>query len=206
MYKIVLILLTLLLIKPAFAEVFTTTGLAPNYGNYRTPLNMQTINSYNKVRTRYNNLHRPCLHCNNQEHNILPKNGLNALEKYSMNKTFRRDNDLSRLARLEELAFGAEQVGNPITRYQNVETAILSRPQYNTKRSMLSNLANYFVGQATGFTPNLNPSDMTFFPTYSSPQNFNNRRYDQYSNGIFSGGYKFSDGGFGNQSVIRMLD
>ena len=142
----------------------------------------------------------------------LSSSDLNALEKYALNKTYRRENDLQRLERLENLAFGATQVGDLNSRYQNVENAIISRPKYGTKSSLLNNIANYFVGQSTGFTPALVPNT-----TYGNLGGFNsnpylftpsydNNRFEQYSNGIFGGGWGHAGGNLGTGSSIRILD
>ena len=56
---------------------------------------------------------------------ILPRD-LTALEKYSMRRSYRNEHPIQRLERLENLAFGAVQEGNPAVRYKNVENAILS--------------------------------------------------------------------------------
>ena len=135
-----------------------------------------------------------------------------ALEKYALRKTYGRENELQRLERLENLAFGAVQSGNPVIRFKNVENAILSRPQYNTKQSLLNNVANYFAGQTTGFTPSI-----TSYPNYtnlggfsSNPYMFtpkySNSNYEQYSNGIFGGGWGMRGSDFGTGSSIRILD
>ena len=52
-------------------------------------------------------------------------NGLNALEKYALNRNYGRENAMQRLERLENLAFGATQVGDLDTRYRQVENAII---------------------------------------------------------------------------------
>lgn len=211
MFKLCVLVCSLLILNPTWADVINYTGLGPNYGTYEPNLNRQTINSYNKVATRYRNNRRPCLNCNSYGYNHLPSKSLSALEKYSMNKTFKRENDINRLVRLEELAFGAEQYGDIAPRFKNVERAILSRPKYQTKNSVLNNIANYFAGQATGFTPSLNSTyansfNDSFYPTYSPSQGIRNHRFEQYSNGLFGSRYGFTDGNFGNGSSIRILD
>ncbi len=135
------------------------------------------------------------------DYEVLPRD-LSALEKYSMNKIYSREQPLKRLERLENLAFGAIQSGDTASRFKNVENAILSRPKYYTKRTFLGNMANYFAGQATGFTPSI-------YDSYGY-NNLNNRygtnRINQYSNGIFGGGYNILNHSLGNGSSIRILD
>ena len=110
------------------------------------------------------------------------------------------------------MAFGAIQDGDLITRYQNVEQAILSRPQYKTKQSVLSNIANYLGGQTTGFTPSLIPyssidgyGSFSTNPSVYSPK-YSTTKFEQYSNGIFGGGWGMSNGNFGSGSSIKILD
>ena len=140
---------------------------------------------------------------------VLPSD-LTALEKYSMNKTYNREAPLRRLERLENLAFGSIQEGDLRARYKNVETAILSRPRPNQKRTALGNLANYFAGQATGITPSIftNYGNGYSYDSYTNPYNsgFGTQRINQYSNGIFGSGYSILNNNFGNGSAIRILD
>lgn len=141
---------------------------------------------------------------------VLPDN-LTALEKYSMNRSYRREHPLRRLERLESLAFGSVQSGDIALRYKNLENAILSRPAPYTKRTALGTLANYFAGQATGLTPSL----FTNFGNGYSYDNFgynpyingsSTRRIEQYSNGIFGSGYRVMNNSLGNGSSVRILD
>ena len=124
---------------------------------------------------------------------------LNLLEDYAFNKTYKRDSDLKRLERLEELAFGAIQSGDYDTRYKNVETAILSRPKNNyRKKSLLSSIGDYFSGQLTGFTPSLIGDDLT--------PGFTRNASEQFSNGIFGSGYNNFSHNYGTNSGVRILD
>lgn len=141
---------------------------------------------------------------------VLPKD-LSALEKYSMNKIYPRESTVKRLERLEDLAFGSIQSGDIESRYKNVETAILSRPQNNIKRTALGTLTNYFRGQTTGVTPSIYDGFSNFMPAYDNfmhngSSGYGNTRINQYSNGIFGGGYGIHHNNFGNGSSIRILD
>ena len=156
-----------------------------------------------------------------QPHNyyypIVSSADLSALEKYAMNKSYSRENPIHRLERLENLAFGSTQYGDIESRYKNVEAAILSRPNYtNTKRSLLNNVANYFAGQATGFTPSItNSLPDNYYPShsyntgsnsfYTYPSGYGTQRIDHYSNGLFGGGYNVNNSSLGNGSSIRIL-
>lgn len=138
----------------------------------------------------------------------LSSKDLSALERYSMNKTYTKEYPMQRLERLENLAFGATQNGDLQTRYKNVEEAILSRPSNAginvNRRSLLRNMANYFAGQPTGLTPSvIVPNYNTYSPVYGP--NYANQRYEQFSNGIFGGGYNLMQQNFGNGSSIRIL-
>lgn len=213
MIKNIVCLLILLNISPVFADFVTHAGNRPNYDNFQSRLKINQPRSkiigYNSPR-RQNHLHTHCPEC----HNINPylsENELSILEKYALDKTYRRDSALQRLERLENLSFGAIQEGDLNTRYRNVENAILSRPKYAQKRSVLGNIANYFAGQATGFTPDLmqynNLGGFSSNPYAFSPQSgYNNHSFEQYSNGIFGGGWGVSGSNFGNGTRIRMLD
>lgn len=141
---------------------------------------------------------------------VLPKD-LSALEKYSMNKVYSRENPLKRLERLENLAFGSIQSGDIESRYRNVETAILARPQNNIKRTAIGTLTNYFRGNATGITPSIYDSFGNFMPAYdnfihNSTNGYGNTRINQFSNGIFGSGYNIQNNNLGNGSSIRILD
>ena len=143
----------------------------------------------------------------------LPIESLNALEKYTLNKIYRNDNPISRLERLETEAFGAVQRGNLISRYENVESALLARPKsyYSPKRSLINNLATFFAGQPTGLSPMINMAPQfqnypygynTIYPT----QGNGIQRFDEYSNGLFNRGYAIQDNNFGNGTSVKILD
>ncbi|MBE7702413.1 MAG: hypothetical protein E7Z89_00015 [Cyanobacteria bacterium SIG28] len=219
MFKFLLLFSLLLFIQPSYADFIRMTNNAPNYMGYNSfKPNHSTIgiNGTNKIKNRYLTRRRPINNAYPYGYTSIPHNELNALEKYAFKKNFKRETDIERLQRLESLAFGAIQEGDIRTRYQNVENAILSRPQQTQKRSILGNLANYFIGQATGFTPSLT-NDMTqgYIPgltpyggsgSYFPSPAFNNNRVEQYSNGIFGGGYRVFDNNFGNGSSVKILD
>lgn len=133
-------------------------------------------------------------------------NGLNALERYVLNKTYGRENDLQRLERLENLAFGAAQVGDLDTRYQQVENAILSRPKYNGYRNSFKNaLGNYIAGQATGVTPSILTTDlMPVYTTGFAPQ-YTNSNMMQYTTPFGGRGYRVMNNNYGTNSGIRIL-
>ena len=196
------VLLLIISIIPVYADTFSS----------KLKMNQpKTIISTYEGSRRQNRLHPhhcPQCHYNNP---YLSSSELNALEKYAMNKTYRRENDLRRLERLENLAFGATQNGDLFSRYKNVEEAILSRPQYKQKQSFLGNLANYFAGQATGFTPSMMPysnlGGFTSNPYAFTPNpGYQNNNFEQYSNGIFSGGWGHMGQDYGTGSSVRILD
>jgi len=205
MYKLIITLLTLTIITPVFSQSF----------NSNLKMNQpKTIISTYETHNRTNRIHPHFCHDCHNSNPYLSKRELNALEKYALNKTFRRENDLRRLERLENLAFGATQNGDINTRYRNVENAILTRPKYGTKQSLWNNITNYFAGQTTGFTPNLIP-----YPSYNNLGGFTARPYafmpnpgysnnniEQYSNGIFGGGWGYSGNDYGTNSSVRILD
>ena len=113
----------------------------------QTPYNGNYYNSYNNpyFYRDYHNRRRGVYNPYYSE--------MNALEKYAFNRNFSRENNLERLQRLEMQAFGAIQQGDFNTRYDNVRSAILSRPKAHTNSSIWRNIGDYFSGQMTGFTP-----------------------------------------------------
>lgn len=225
MKKFIISLILILGITPAFAEFISTGNFNNNYNNgFQSRLKMNQPKTYysthktqNNVLQRYNRHRKPCPQCHPhrrynpyryQGDQNIPNNNLNALEKHALNKTYTRENDISRLERLENLAFGATQYGDLESRYRNVENAILSRPQYNVKRSIIGNIANYFAGQPTGLSPSFSPT-MTQFGGYSNfnpTPRYSNNNFEQYSNGIFGGGWGISGHDYGSGSSIRILD
>ena len=216
MLKIILSIFIIIGTLPAFADYITTGNSFYNNGfNSKLKMN-QPKNIVVSSPAVNNNLGYPnrCAHCRDYypPYQPLSRNNLSALEKYALRKTYGNESELHRLERLENLAFGAIQSGNPLIRYRNVENAILSRPQYGTKQSMLSNIANYFAGQSTGFTPSItsyphytNCGGFSSNPYMHTPQ-YNNSAFEQYSNGIFGGGWGISGHDFGTGSSVRILD
>lgn len=206
-----------------FLILINTTQVFANYynnysnSNFSSKLKMnqpKTIIAGSSNRRQIPHFHpQYCPQCNINNPYLLNKD-LNTLEKYALNKTYQRENSLQRLERLENLAFGATQYGDIQSRYQNVENAILSRPKYGTKNSILKNLATYFSGQTTGFTPNLIPystfnnlGGFSSNPYLFTPNNgYRNNSLEQYSNGIFGGGWGNSFNNYGTGSSIKILD
>ena len=195
MYKYLLCFLLLIATGTAFADIV----YLPQEKNYYN--NVNTLKRHNIMRrNKYNS-------------NFLPNKELCALENYALNKTFQRDTDIQRLERLENIAFGTIQNGDLFSRYQNIEQAILARPKYKAKQRIISSLANYLHGSPTGFTPSIHPSYDNFntfgnfsaTPSMYSPK-YSTTKFEQYSNGIFGGGWGINNGNFGSGSSIRILD
>lgn len=211
MFRIFLCLVALFCLNYSNAQIISTTGLGPNYRTFQSNLNMNRpktiIAGHTPSPSRYYNRHNYRHYYTNYRNR-----DLSMLEKYALNKTYRNQNDLQRLERLENLAFGAVQYGDLNSRYRNVETAILSRPsEQNIKRSVLGNLANYVGGQLTGLTPNLssdNFSNITPLGGFSNNYpSYSNSSFEQYSNGLFGGhGWGLSGQNFGNGTSVRILD
>ena len=187
MLRVLLVILFLASYTPVLAQVITTqTPYNYGYGTY----------PYNKYQPYHHNYHHA---------SVLPKSDLTALERYALKKNYSRESDIRRLERLEDLAFGSIQTGDLITRYRNVENAILARPQNNFRNSLINTIGNYFSGQTTGFTPSLNSNFMPgitsgFVPSYG------NTRYDEFSNGIFGHGFRVNNQNYGTGSNIHLLD
>ena len=130
---------------------------------------------------------------------------LNALEKYVFNKNYSAENNLARLQRLEMQAFGAIQQGDFQTRYDNVRAAILSRPKAHTGSSVWRNIGDYFAGQITGFTPQINQYPEAYFGnTY--PSNYGNSSVTEYSSPFGRGGTRIKNYGTASGAGITILD
>ncbi len=123
---------------------------------------------------------------------------INELERYAMNKNFTKDSDLMRLERLETLAFGAVQQGDISTRYDNVRDAILTRPKQDYKTSVLRGIKDYFSGQMTGFTPQINQNNYNI-PTYGRSSNTT-------FISPFGSGYETSNYGVNSGCGVHILD
>lgn len=130
---------------------------------------------------------------------------MSALEKYALNRIYPRESMLHRLQRLESNTFGTVQQGDFNTRFENVRTAILSRPKQNFKTSVLRSIGDYFNGQITGFTPpiqdyyNVPNSNYTYYPsTYGNSINMG------YSN-PWGHRYRYNNYGTGNSSGVRIM-
>ena len=214
MFRVLLFIFFIFILIPAKAEIVTTNPFNNGFNSNLKMNQPKTVYVSPQNSYRRNRLHPPHYPNRHYYNPYLSKEDLAALEKYSLNKVYRRENDLQRLERLENLAFGASQSGDIYSRYKNVENAILSRPKSNIKQSVLNNIANYFAGQATGFTPNLiqHPIYNNFGGFNTSPNllfpgaNYGNTNYEQYSNGIFGGGWGISGQNYGTGSSIRILD
>ena len=210
MIKYIIYFFILFIISPAYAEYITKTD---NKG-FSSKLNMNKpkVQIADYTSQRHPRLNPRCHRHNNYYNPYFSNADLDALEKYTFNRTYHRDSDLARLERLENLAFGAIQSGDLSSRYENIENIILSRPSYRNNNSVLSNIANYFVGQSTGFTPNLipypNQSNLGGFTAnpYAFTPNYNNTSFENYSNGIFGGGWGIQGNDFGTGSSVRILD
>lgn len=221
MCRFLISLFLLVFSTPAFAAIITNTSTSPYFSRFPSKLNTQKYTT-TTTRPNYNNRYYPnnrhCPHCcpyNNHydpyynRRNYIPVSDLNALERYALNRNYRNESNLDRLERLESLAFGAVQSGDLASRYQNVENAILSRPQNTYRRSVLGNIANYFAGQATGFTPSIMTGATPFGTStnFMPSQGYSNGIGEQYSSGWFGNrGYGVLDNNFGNGSSVRLLD
>lgn len=213
MLKFFICLVIVLNVIPVNAAIIGTSRY--NNNGFQSNLNMNKpktiITGHRNYNQPYYNYREDCPHCYHHNpyygYNRIPAGSLNALEKYALNRNYRRENDLQRLERLESLAFGSIQSGDINSRYRNVENAILSRPQQNYRRSVIGNIANYFAGQATGYTPSITGdfANLGGFSNFPDP-NYNNQRFEQYNNGIFGSGWGIQNQSFGNGTRVQILD
>ena len=204
MHKLILSLLILALTSPltTFATTRTVVTRSPYYYNP----------NFNNVQTRphWNNRpynHTPSFNHCSPCHNCSNFSDINALEKYTMNRNYPRENDIQRLERLEMQAFGALQNGDINSRYENVRNAILSRPKQNYKTSLLRNIGDYFVGQTTGYTPSIgssSPFNNSFYQG-SYPTTYGNSSFTEFR-GPFGSGYSLNNFSTGSNAGVRILD
>jgi len=162
----------------------------------------------------YNNSYRPQIanryayynypHSYYNMHKNYGFSDIQALEKYALDRSYSRDNNLARLQRLEMQAFGAVQQGDPYTRYKNVRSALLSRPKQNYKTSVLRTLSDYFSGQLTGYTPSVDNYSLendNFSVSPSFGQSFDTNYRTPFGRGQRTYNY-----GAGSSSSVRILD
>ena len=186
MYRFIIFLILSALTMPAFAErTFVTRS--PYYNPYYAPQAYYGGDYY--PQRKFTAKNRSVFY------------DINDLEKYAFNKNFTKDSDRTRLERLETLAFGAVREGDIYTRYDNVRNAILSRPKQNYKTSFLQSLSNYFNGNLTGFTPQINNN----YSSYPYPSGYEKKSYTEYSS-PWGSGYKSDYYGMDNGAKIHILD
>ena len=196
MYRFFALLLLISIALPAFSQRTVITR-QPYYNPYYRP------NYYSNAYYGGDyNIHNPRYRYGRQTPSMFAD--INDLEKYALNKNYYRENDRSRLERLERLAFGAVQEGDMYSRYNNVRNAILTRPQQNYKTSLLKSIGNYFTGQLTGYTPSINDLDNSaVFPFDNT--NFGQSSVDSYVT-PWSKGYHTNNYGVGSSSGVHILD
>ncbi len=201
--------------KPVYGSYYNRPSRGFRHSRYRHPAR---YNNYNRLHNpRYYNSYPQRRFFNNRGYYTTSSlSDLSALEKYTLNKSYSRDSDLARLERLEMEAFGAIQNGDINRRYDNVRSAILSRPKQNYKTSFWRNIGNYFGGQMTGFTPSFTPSFTSSFdndPFFSNssfgstpyPTTYGNNSVSQYST-PFGSGYRLNNYGAGSGCGVKILD
>ena len=214
-YRIIVLLIVIGISSTAInAADWSSIRTAPYYGGslYKPNTSRYTTKTYNRgIKNIPIHQHHP--NCRAHNRSYYPYRDLSALERYALKKNYLRENNLARLERLEDLAFGATQTGDFNTRYKNVEAAILSQPQNSYKKSILGNLANYFAGQATGFTPNIDsfsPNYTNFggysFNPYTVTPGLSNHNIEHYSGMFGTKGFRQMGSDYGSGSTIRILD
>lgn len=108
-------------------------------------------------------------------------NDLCMVEKYLFKKTFTKENNLSRISRIEYELFNrtyqsmsfSNRMNNILTNYQNKYTdnnyyTYQHHNYYRPNNNLKNRIINNIVGQPTGYTPPLNsPYVNQFGPSYS---------------------------------------
>lgn len=191
MYRIIFSIILTLSVLPAFAERTYVTE-QPVYNSYYVP-QAAYYGGYYNPRNRY---------IRNSGSRFTD---INDLERYATGKNFFRESDITRIERMELLAFGAIQEGDINSRYANVREAILSRPKQNYKSSILKSISNYFTGQMTGYTPPINTYNTTdsVFPFLDN--SFGKSTITDYSS-PWGKGYKINNYGTGSSAGVHILD
>lgn len=190
MYKVLLCCFLFIIALPAFAQRTYVTQ-QPCYNPYYAPQSAYYGGYYNP-RNHYSRISGSRFA------------DINDLERYATGRNFFRENDITRIERMEMLAFGAIQEGDINSRYSNVRNAILSRPKQNYKTSLLRSIGDYFTGKMTGFTPSLDSFDnSTVFPF--SDNDFGKSTVNEYSS-PWGSGYRVNNYGSGSSSTVRILD
>ncbi len=192
---------------PAYRSYYNRPSRGFRHNNYRRPSH---YNNYNRLynNRRYYNSYPQRRFFNRGYYTTSSLSDLGALEKYTLNKNYNRDSDLERLERLEMEAFGAIQNGDINTRYDNVRTAILSRPKQNYKTSFWRNIGNYFSGQMTGFTPSFDNDPFFSNSSFGStpyPTTYGNSSVSQYSS-PFGSCSRINNYGTGSGCGVKILD
>ena len=220
MYRILAFLLFLICTTPSFANFQTFSN---NSFNSKLGMNKSnvTVSDYRDKIRSYRNSHCPTCQSNGnyykQFNRPISKSGLKKLEKHVWGKHFSNESNLNRLEKLEEIAFGAVQSGDINQRFQNIESVILSRPEYKTKNTIMNTLGSILVGQSTGFTPNITTQELNgydkfapfggeyFTPGYRGLSSYGNNMIEHYSNGLFGGGWGSFHNSTGSGSGIQIL-
>ena len=199
MYRFILSLFIFALMTPSYAATRTVVTQSPYY--YNPNFNQIQTRPYHHYNRPYRQYYNPCYKCSNFS-------DINALEKYTMNRNFTRESDIQRLERLEMQAFGALQNGDINTRYENVRSAILSRPKQNYRTSFLRNIGDYFAGQTTGYTPSIGSSNpfINSFSRGNYPTNYGNSAFTEFSGPFGTRGYNLNNYSTGSNAGIRILD
>ena len=199
MYRFILSLFLLALMIPSYAATRTVVTQSPYY--YNPNFNQIQTRPYHHYNRPYRQYYNPCHKCSNFS-------DINALEKYTMNRNFTRESDIQRLERLEMQAFGALQNGDINTRYENVRSAILSRPKQNYRTSLLRNIGDYFAGQTTGYTPSIGSSNpfINSFSQGNYPTNYGNSSFTEFSGPFGTRGYNLNNYSTGSNAGVRILD
>ena len=167
----------------------------------RTYPNMSYEQRMNNIIVNYKN--------NNVSNDSAVSKKLGKMEKKVFNRQFANDTAENRISRLEEQIFGTIQSGDINTRYDNVRTAILSRPQpTRVKNSLVRTIGNFFGGQITGFTPSFDNDPFfadSFFNQNPYPTNYGTQSATTFSR-PFGGGSFVQNHGTGSNCAVQILD
>ena len=227
MYRFLIYFLLLVLLSPSVltANAQTIVTRRPVYNRYNNRNfhhnHCRNFHNNNYSNRYYRKPHRNII--NNRNNSFFNNNrrfyntpgfstsfsDLGMLENYTLNRNFNKESDLERLERLEMQAFGAIQSGDINSRYDNVRTAILSRPQpTRVKNSLFRTIGNFFGGQMTGFSPSFDNDPFfadSFFNQNQYPSTYGTQSAASYSR-PFGGGSRIQNYGTGSTCGVQLLD
>jgi len=200
MKKFFILFIGLGLFFPSISEAKSYITQYPTNQVYEDSIGIPRIRTIRKTRTRNlrkhnNRIPSPYYHNYN---NINALSNLTVYEKNLFNRSFKGENDLNRLARLEQELFGTIHSGDINNRYNNISRALENRTRINRTSNFLDTIGNLFSkGYPTGYSPSLDSFNLGGYggtQGFIADDNWLNQNYHEFENA------------FDSTSRIRILD